>query len=144
MELPIMDAGYYEVIAEAGNDLTNACHHQAEAMGWHEDISQLLESDLPEEVKHKVHLWYQGTKLMLAVTEVAEAMEGLRKNKMDDHLPQYPMMAVELADCVIRCFDQAGHMGFALGEIIAAKLKYNATRADHSREARNADGGKAV
>jgi hypothetical protein len=42
---------------------------------------------------------------MLACSELAEALEGHRKNRMDDHLPQYPMPIVEIADCVIRVFD---------------------------------------
>ena len=144
MELPIQDKDYFDVIAEAGTELVGACFNQAHAMGWHEDADRIEALPIDPAMKRKVLMWYQGTKLMLSVTELAEAMEGLRKDMPDTHLPQYPMMAVELADCVIRCFDQAGHMGFNLGEIIATKLLYNATRADHQKAARNAEGGKAV
>lgn len=38
-------------------------------------------------------------------------MEGDRKGLMDDHLPQYPMFQVELADFVIRCLDWLGAKG---------------------------------
>jgi hypothetical protein len=48
------------------------------------------------------------TAMMLTVTELAEAAEGARKSLMDDHLPQYDMFAVELADASIRLLDLAG------------------------------------
>lgn len=38
-------------------------------------------------------------------SELSEAMEGDRKGMMDDHLPEYKMAAVELADFVIRVMD---------------------------------------
>ena len=46
--------------------------------------------------------------LMLAVSEIAEAMEGERKNLADDKLPHRSMAEVELADALIRVFDYAG------------------------------------
>lgn len=51
----------------------------------------------------------KGERFMLMVSELAEAMEGDRKSLADDHLPQYPMIWVELADCVIRVMD-SGHV----------------------------------
>ena len=47
----------------------------------------------------------KGELLMLVVSELAEGMEGLRKNKMDDHLPHRRMIEVELADAKIRLLD---------------------------------------
>lgn len=84
-----------------------------------------------------------SNKLMLVVSELAEAMEGDRKGLMDDKLPHREMREVELADAVIRIFDLAGAYGFDLGNTIAEKMEYNATRHDHTREARDAAGGKA-
>lgn len=80
--------------------------------------------------------------LMLITTEVAEAAEGYRKNLMDDKLPHRPMLEVELADVLIRVFDLAGYKGLDLGGAVVEKLLYNQTRADHTLEARAADGGK--
>lgn len=80
--------------------------------------------------------------LMLITTEVAEAAEGYRKNLMDDKLPHRSMLEVELADVLIRVFDLAGYKGLDLGGAVVEKLLYNQTRADHTLEARAADGGK--
>ena len=48
------------------------------------------------------------TFICLFHSELSEAMEGDRKNLMDDHLQHYPMFQVELADFVIRCMDWLG------------------------------------
>lgn len=84
-----------------------------------------------------------GTILMLIVSEIAEAMEGDRKGLKDDHLPHRDMVEVELADAIIRILDFAGHKGYDIDGAVREKLAYNATRADHSREARAKAGGKA-
>ena len=79
---------------------------------------------------------------MLTVTELAEACEGHRKNKMDDKLPHRKMFDVEIADCYIRLLDIAGHMIPNFGEIVCEKMAFNAVREDHTNEARLAEGGK--
>ena len=79
---------------------------------------------------------------MLVVSEVAEAMEGHRKNLPDDKLPHRPMVEVELADAVIRIADLAGALGLDLGGAIAEKLAFNATRPDHKPENRKQAHGK--
>lgn len=53
----------------------------------------------------------RGELMMLAISEIAEAMEGERKGKKDDHLPHRPAVEVELADALIRIFDYAGAYG---------------------------------
>lgn len=85
-----------------------------------------------------------GEMLMLVVTEIAEGMEGHRKNRMDDHLPQHPMLTVEIADAVIRELDICGGLHLNLGQAFFDKTIYNLTRKDHTREARRAEGGKKV
>lgn len=81
-------------------------------------------------------------KLCLTHSELSEAMEGHRKGLMDDKLPHHSMLAVELADAVIRIFDLAGSEGINLGHIIVEKLEYNNTRPDHKIENRLKDSGK--
>jgi NTP pyrophosphatase (non-canonical NTP hydrolase) len=83
-----------------------------------------------------------GDKLMLIVTEIAEAKEGHRKNLKDDHLPERSMVEVELADAVIRIADLAGVMGLDLAGAVIDKLAYNANREDHKLENRKSANGK--
>jgi hypothetical protein len=83
-----------------------------------------------------------GELMALIHSEVSEAMEGHRKDRMDDHLPQYPMWWVEMADAFIRIADVCGAGNVPLGEVVAAKLAYNAKRADHKPEARKLADGK--
>lgn len=84
----------------------------------------------------------KGELLALIHSEISEALEGERKELMDDHLPHRRMAEVELADAVIRIMDYCGGFGYDLGGALVEKLAYNATRADHSHAARRKEGGK--
>lgn len=109
-----------------------ACHAAAVASGWWQDPYQ---PTLP--ANRDV-----GSLLMLIVTEIAEGMEGHRKNLKDDKLPDRDMLEVELADAVIRIFDLAGACGYDLEDIILRKLAFNLARPDHKLEARAGENGK--
>ena len=85
----------------------------------------------------------KGELLMLMVSELAEAMEGERKDLPDDKLPHRRMAEVELADCLIRIFDYAAAYGYDLEGAYQEKRAYNAQREDHTHEARQRAGGKA-
>jgi NTP pyrophosphatase (non-canonical NTP hydrolase) len=124
-------------IIEAARVLTDASYGGAKAAGWHNN-PKTGATRTAEENKAMF-----ATRIALCHSELSEALEGDRKNLMDDHLPHRPMAEVELADTVIRVFDLAGAMGYDLGGAIAEKLAYNAKRADHKHAARNAAGGKA-
>lgn len=84
----------------------------------------------------------KGELLMLIVSEISEAMEGERKGLQDDKLPHRRMAEVELADALIRIFDYAGAFGYDLDGAVTEKMAFNATRADHTHEARLRAGGK--
>lgn len=69
------------------------------------------------------------SKLALVVSEVGEAMEGVRKPGPDSHCPQFTSEEVELADTIIRIFDYCGaNPSIRLAQAIIAKLEYNASR----------------
>lgn len=80
--------------------------------------------------------------LCLIHSEISEAMEGERKDLMDDKLPHRKMAEVELADALIRIFDYCGGFNYDLGGAVVEKLEYNRTRADHTHEARAKANGK--
>lgn len=79
---------------------------------------------------------------MLIVSEVSEAMEGERKDLMDDKLPHRKMAEVELADALIRILDYAAGFGYDLEGAYQEKMAYNKVRKDHTHEARQAANGK--
>jgi NTP pyrophosphatase (non-canonical NTP hydrolase) len=83
-----------------------------------------------------------GELIALCHSELSEAMEGHRKNLMDDKLPHRRMVEVELADCLIRIFDMAGAFGYDLEGAYVEKMAYNATRHDHTFEGRLEANGK--
>lgn len=84
----------------------------------------------------------KGELLCLIHSEISEAMEGERKNLMDDKLPHRRMAEVELADALIRIFDYAGAFGYDLQGAFDEKMDFNANREDHQHEARARAGGK--
>jgi len=100
-------------------------HNQSVKMGWHSK---------PREI---------GTMIALCHSELSEALEGARKNLMDDHLVDRKMIEVELADCIIRILDLGGIQGLDIAGAIAEKHDYNAHRADHQLANREKSGGKA-
>lgn len=95
-----------QLIARSAELLCEAFHGDAVAAGWHHNIA----TGEPK--------WRNpGEMLMLAVSELAEAMEGHRKNLMDDKLPHRPMIEVELADYVIRVCDTICTDAFTAGGV---------------------------
>ncbi len=82
------------------------------------------------------------TKLCLIHSEISEAMEGYRKDLMDDKLPHRKAIEVELADAIIRIADLAGYLMLDVGGAIDEKMAYNAVREDHKLENRMAEHGK--
>lgn len=83
-----------------------------------------------------------GEMLMLCVSELSEGMEGHRKGLKDDKLPDRTMLEVELADCLIRILDIASGLHLDIGGAFVGKMLFNASRQDHTNEARLAPGGK--
>jgi NTP pyrophosphatase (non-canonical NTP hydrolase) len=84
----------------------------------------------------------KGELLALIHSEISEALEGERKNLMDDKLPHRKMAEVELADALIRILDYSAGFGYDIEGAFREKMAYNATREDHTHEARKIAGGK--
>lgn len=128
-------------IFEAIDELKIECHMRSLRAGWYKDYEQLISIlstfDSDRDSLHFVEKLFITSRLCLTHSEISEAMEGSRKNLPDDHLPQYPMVHVELADALIRIFDLAGFLRIEnFGRIVREKMEYNAVRKDHRLENR--------
>jgi NTP pyrophosphatase (non-canonical NTP hydrolase) len=122
-------------ISAAVQTLTEYCYGASHAAGWWVNAKTGVDT--------RSNPMCFSQKLMLIVSEVAEAMEGDRKGLMDDKLPHRPMREVELADALIRICDLAGAYGMDLGGAVEEKMAFNKVRPDHQLAARAIDGGKA-
>ncbi|MBP8006776.1 MAG: hypothetical protein KAZ18_07780 [Acinetobacter sp.] len=120
-------------------DLIKKIHEQNVQAGWWTDLNtgESLTSKNGEPAKRNI-----PEMLCLIHSEISEAMEGHRKNLMDDKLPHRSMLEVELADAVIRICDMAGGLGLDLDSAINEKLEFNKKRADHKIENRLTENGK--
>jgi NTP pyrophosphatase (non-canonical NTP hydrolase) len=78
--------------------------------------------------------WWKGDRnngelLMLMVSELAEALEGLRHgNPPSEHIAQFSAVEEELADVVIRIMDVALARGWKVADAIVAKIEFNRGR----------------
>lgn len=116
-------------IQSAINSVASSCHHQSLKSDWWKGVDILDDREV-------------AVKLLLIHSEISEAMEGHRKDLMDEHLPHRKMIEVELGDALIRLLDLAEAMELNIGGAVAEKLRYNDTREDHKPENRVKDGGK--
>jgi NTP pyrophosphatase (non-canonical NTP hydrolase) len=119
------------------SELQEICGKAAAAKGFHDDRPDSYTTADRRDLAN-----WQGNKLMLIVSEVAEAQDELRKGNAAA-LTYYPTATVstsvdgphkpegvpsELADTVIRVLDFCYTEGIDLEAIIEEKLAYNATR----------------
>lgn len=88
-------------------ELQNSIHEQNKAVGWWDDVNR----------------WTVTTKLMLTITELAEACEGDRKNLMDDKVTHRKMLEVELADTMIRALDLGGHLEYEIPKNLEVSIQ---------------------
>ena len=131
--------------AEMLYELQEEIHQGNVTAGWWTDLTAEQNSNLVEHARQGTRLGKAivAEKLALVHSEVSEAMEGARKNLMDDKLPHRKMIEVELADAVIRILDLGGALGLNIGAAIQEKRQYNAVREDHKIENRMKENGKA-
>lgn len=120
-----------EETLQATEILIRACHNRAYNAGWYHnpETGKLIKRNF-------------GEMFALIHSEISEALEGHRKDLMDDKLPHRKMVPVELFDAAIRIFDMIGMYYPEEAPALLEKLKYNEQRADHKPENRAKAGGK--
>lgn len=109
------------------NELVQKAHQNAIEKGFWEyfynnRIIQVIENTKEQdEICDTLENAFISQNLLLIVSEISEAMEGLRKNDMDN-------FREELADVAIRLADLAGALEIDLEEEIVKKMEKNKNR----------------
>lgn len=98
----------------------------------HTKESDICDANMHITVRHLQYLELVNS-LALIQTEIAEAIEGVRKNpdwklNTSEHVPALSNLEEELADAVIRIRDLCGGLNIDLEECINLKMEYNTTR----------------
>lgn len=117
------------------NELAKEAHQIAVEHGWWDpepsfgDLVALMHSELSESLEEyragRPMVWYgceiDGEPCDKVTCESKECNGAYLQDKPEG-------IAVELADCIIRILDWAGHEGVDLDSIIREKMDYNRTR----------------
>jgi hypothetical protein len=131
--MPTTGANYDQLIRE----FTEQIAPEATLKRWQEvvmtwaDLKGWNDKPITDE-KGVVRPEFLGEQLMLVCTELAEAQEDNRNNRMSTYLEEgtgkpcgFPS---ELADTIIRIFHLAGRLGINLNYEVGLKMAYNYTR----------------
>jgi len=69
-----------------------------------------------------------GTLIALVHSELSEALEAERENKISDKIPEFSGVEEELADTIIRILDIAKELKLDIIGALRAKMDYNDSR----------------
>ena len=106
---------YEKVFADSFSALAEAAHANSASHGFWDN-------------REKDPISYKLSRIALMHSELSEAVEGIRKGLMDDHLPHCTMEEAELADVIIRVLDYSAGFGLDVGRVVIEKMRYNEGR----------------
>jgi hypothetical protein len=108
--------------------LGKAVHENAVEKGFYDQIRELLvHPELTDRQKDFIRFLWRSNRLMLMVSELAEGLEGLRKNNLSGD-PKSGGLLEELADAQIRLADFVYDEWMDLDLAVQDKHEYNLTR----------------
>lgn len=114
------------------NALAERAHANSRAKGFWSCIDDLKTHPRFTEIE----VMWKLSRIALIHSEASEALEGIRKDLKDDHLPERSMEVAEMADIVVRILDYCGAYNLPLGQVIVEKMRYNSGRpAMHGKKA---------
>ena len=133
MSQPNMDSLQF---VKAWNWMQTEVHQTARRKGWWESrdalvnvTSELEKGDIATPLTEFATITNQLSAMMLMVTEIAEAVEGIRHgNPPDDKIPDFSAAEAECADVAIRMMDLAEACGWDIAGAIVAKAQMNKGR----------------
>lgn len=113
-------------------ELIKECHRNSKEKGFWQENIELLKSNL--EVNKMSFI--MSKELLLIISEIGEALEALRNNKLTENINNFydfeseikDTFEDELADVCIRIFDICGFFGIDLQKHIELKMDYNSKR----------------
>jgi len=109
-------------------ELAESSYANARAKGFYEQIDELMaHPHLTGEQKMFIRALWMGNRLMLIVSELAEALEAVRHDNWSAE-PGSGGFREEMADAAIRIGDMDKAETLHLDEAISAKAEYNANR----------------
>lgn len=126
------------LIEKGIDELVKVAHRNSSNAGWWN--CPITGEDLLSNPTYAPYVL--AAKQMLTVSEVSEAMEGIRTDAMDDKMPHRSMEECEFADVLIRAGDYAGKREMKLGKTVVEKIAVNLSRPDHQISNRRKLGGK--
>ncbi len=106
------------------SELAREAHANSRAKGFWSIADEIKQHPRAAELE----IMWKLSRIALMHSEASEALEGIRKDLKDDHLPHRSMEVAELADVVIRIMDYAGAYDLPLAEVVLEKMAYNAGR----------------
>lgn len=119
-----------DVFITSFNTLAKEAHQTARDKGWWEQRDKLVKvaKSHSKELGGFAEQCIAALGVALEHSELSEGLEGMRKELVDDKIPEFSMEEAEAADTIIRIMDRGVNRKLRVAEALVAKMKMNKTR----------------